>query len=264
METDRILRPSRWNVSSLSPSTRSGGGDGSVFRVVSYNIHSGRDSAGDDAFDQQADMLQSLSPDFLAVQEVDRNWPRSSSIDQSGELARALGMRGFFSPSLLGPWSAGRKVHQYGIAALWRGVAVEVRGMALPGVPGREQRGLAYVEVETGPGGMILANTHLGRSPEERVAQAEYVADWLGAQTLPTILAGDFNMRTDSPEYRQISEAATDITAGLELVTFPDDVPDRQRDYIFITAGLRASSVTTIDRDLSDHRPVVASIEFSI
>ena len=136
-------------------------------------------------------------------------------------------------------------------------------GVALPGVPGREHRGLAYVEIETRQGGLIFGNIHLGRSPAERSAQAEFVAEWLTSRSLPTILAGDFNMIPDSPEYRCLVAVATDVTAGLDLVTFPDDVPDRQRDYVFITAGLRAGSVATIDSDLSDHRPVIVEIEFS-
>ena len=254
---------SRLNVSSLSPSSSAGQDYGSPFRVVSYNLHSGRSAAGDEVFDQQVEFLRTLSPDLLAVQEVDRDWPRSANVDQSRALALALDMRGFFSPNLLGPWMVGRNTYQYGIAVFWRGGAEMLGGAALPGVPGREHRGLAYVEIETRQGGLIFGNIHLGRSPAERSAQAEFVAEWLTSRSLPTILAGDFNMIPGSPEYHRLVAAATDVTAGLDLVTFPDDVPDRQRDYVFITAGLRAGSVATIDSDLSDHRPVIVEIEFS-
>lgn len=263
MATDWNFPRSRLNVSSMSPSSPSGRDYDSPFRVVSYNLHSGRNAAGDEVFDQQVEFLRTLAPDLLAVQEVDRDWPRSANIDQSGALALALDMRGFFSPNLLGPWTPGRKTYQYGIAELWRGGAEMLGGVALPGVPGREPRGFAYVELETRRGGLIFANIHLGRSPAERSAQAEFVAEWLNSRSLPTILVGDFNMIPDSPEYRFLVAAATDVTAGLDLVTFPGDVPDRQRDYVFITAGLRAGSVSTIDSDLSDHRPVVVEIEFS-
>ena len=245
----------------MSPSSPSGRSHGSPLRVVSYNLHSGRNAAGDIVFDQQVEFLRSLSPDLLAVQEVDRYWPRSASVDQSRALAYALDMRGFFSPNLLGPWIAGRVTYQYGIAVFWRGGSEVVAGVALPGVPGREHRGLAYAELDTGRGGLTFANTHLGRSPMERSAQAEFVAEWVASRALPIILAGDFNMNPDSPEYRFLASAATDVTAGLDLVTFPAEVPDRQRDYVFITAGLRVGSVATVGRDLSDHRPVVVDLE---
>ena len=207
------------------------------------------------------DFLRSLGPDLLAVQEADRDWPRSAGVDQSRELARALGMEFFFSPNLLGPWVPGRTTYQYGIAVFWRGGGQVVGGVALPGTPGREHRGLAYVELGTGQVSLTFASTHFGRSPAERVPQAEVVAEWMAARKGPTILAGDFNMRPDSPEYQCLTAVAADVTAGLGLVTFPDDVPDQQRDYVFLTAGLRAVSVATVDSDLSDHRPLVVEIE---
>ena len=237
--------------------------DGARFTVISYNLHSGHNADGDNVFDQQVEFLRSLSPDLLAVQEADRDWPRSDGVDQSRELAQAIGMRSFFSPNVLGPWAAGRSSYQYGLTTFWRGEAERASGIALPGVPGREHRGLACVELETRHGGLIFASTHFGRSPAERSAQAEFVAEWLTSRKRPTILVGDFNMAPDSPEYRCLAAAAVDVTAGLGLVTFPDDVPDRQRDYIFLTAGLRATSVNVIERDLSDHRPVVAEVEIS-
>ena len=75
----------------MSPSpaaTRDGG-----LRVVSFNLHAGRDATGAPAFDRQIDLLRDLSPDLLAIQEADRNWPRSAGVDHCRELAAALDMQ---------------------------------------------------------------------------------------------------------------------------------------------------------------------------
>jgi endonuclease/exonuclease/phosphatase family metal-dependent hydrolase len=229
-------------------------------RVISYNLHAGRDAAGAPAFDRQVDLLRELAPDLLAIQEADRNWPRSGGVDHCRELGAALEMRGFFSPNLQGDWATGRVVHQFGIALLWKGVAEDVVGLGMPAVPGREHRGLARLEMEIGGRPVVFATTHFGRSAPERLAQARLVADWLLAIDRPVILAGDFNMTPGSPEHRVLAAGASDVTAGLGLVTYPGDVPDPQRDYVFTTGGLEVGAVQTAEGDASDHRPVVVEV----
>ena len=229
--------------------------------MLSYNIHSGRNRLGNDTFDQQTNFLCSLSPDLLALQEVDRNWPRSFGANQARDLANALNMQYFFSPNLMGDWSVGSVVHQYGIALLWKGNVEAVAGIALPGVPATEHRGLVYAELATQYGRMVFANTHLSRSPSERILQAAFLAEWVSCCRRPLLLAGDFNMQNDSPEYQTITAGLTDLTADLGLVTFPDHVPDRQRDYLFASETFRATTVAAVDCDLSDHRPVVGELQ---
>ena len=234
----------------------------SAFRVLTYNIHSGRNRLGNNTFERQIESLCFLSPDLLALQEVDRNWPRSSGANQAKDIANALNMKSFFSPNLAGEWAAGSVVHQYGLSLLWKGDVEVVAGMALPGLPGREQRGLVYAELSTQRGTrMVFANTHLSRSSSERSLQAAFLADWVSRCGNPVLLAGDFNMKNDSPEYQCIRGVLTDLTADLGLVTFPDNVPDRQRDYLFASETFRATTVATVDHDLSDHRPVVGELE---
>lgn len=232
-----------------------------AFQVLTYNIHAGRNRLGDNTFERQIDSLCLLSPDLLALQEVDRNWPRSFGVNQAKDIANALNMESFFSPNLAGEWAVGTVVHQYGLSLCWKGNVEIVAGMALPGFPGREHRGLVYAELSTQHGRMVFANTHLSRSSSERMLQAVFLADWVSCCGKPVLLAGDFNMQNDSPEYHCITEVLTDLTAGLGLVTFPDNVPDRQRDYLFASETFRAINVATVDHDLSDHRPVVGELQ---
>lgn len=227
------------------------------FRVVTFNIHAGRDAGGAAVFDRQVDFIRGLSPDLLAVQETDRGWPRSANQDHHRELAAALGMRSFFSPNLQGPWAVGLVPYQYGLALLWRAEREKAVGLGLPGVPGREHRGLAYVELEIGRRPLVFATTHLGRSAAERLAQARFVSEWLASFDCPAVVAGDFNMTPDSLEYQLMASVAVDVTHGLDLVTYPQDVPDRQRDYVFTTGDLDVITAATADLDLSDHRPVI-------
>src|SRR5690606_2840765 len=64
--------------------------------VLTYNIHHGEGMDGKLDLERIANVIRSVNPDLVALQEVDRKTQRSAGVDQAEELARLTGMRHVF------------------------------------------------------------------------------------------------------------------------------------------------------------------------
>lgn len=228
--------------------------------VVSYNLHAGRDGQGRPSLHEQADLLIALKPDLVALQELDRDWPRSGSVDQTAFLAGRLEMRAFYAPNLLGPWQPGQKPYEYGVSVLWRGGPGQANGFALPSVPGREPRGFASVQLKLGETPVVFVSTHFGRDAAERQRQAAFLAGWAAGRDETMLLGGDFNMLPGSSEYQLLLAKLRDLTAEANLLTFPSNHPEIQIDYIFASPNVEVISAQALPAPASDHLPVVVEI----
>ena len=65
-------------------------------KLLTYNIKHGRGMDGEVNLIRIAKVIRSLSPDLVALQEVDLNCTRSGSVDLHAELGAMLGMEGRF------------------------------------------------------------------------------------------------------------------------------------------------------------------------
>ena len=85
-----------------------------TLRVLTYNIHHGE--AMDKKFDYQrlAKVINDLSPDIVALQEVDVGTERAGGVDQAALLGKLCRMHHAFGPAM--PYQGG----QYGEAILSR------------------------------------------------------------------------------------------------------------------------------------------------
>ena len=144
-----------------------------------------------------------------------------------------LGMRAVYAPNLLGTWNSEPRPAQYGVALLWKGRTSPNGGNALPGLPEREPRGFAWVELEHDGKPFVAVSTHLGRHEVGRLWQVESLRDWVSKRRVPVILAGDFNMEPGSSGYKAMTERLNDLTRGANLLTSPSDKPSCQIDYVF-------------------------------
>ena len=81
-----------------------------TLRVLTYNIHHGEGT--DEVFDLErlATVINDLSPDIVALQEVDKKTDRASGADQAAELGKLCNMHHAFGQAM--PYSNG----QYGEA----------------------------------------------------------------------------------------------------------------------------------------------------
>ena len=86
--------------------------DKTSLKILSYNIKHGRGMDGKVDLPRIAKVVRSLSPDLVALQEIDRNCTRSGSIDLTAELGAMLGMEGRFGKFM--DYQGG----EYGLAVL--------------------------------------------------------------------------------------------------------------------------------------------------
>jgi endonuclease/exonuclease/phosphatase family metal-dependent hydrolase len=251
-------------------------------RLATFNILHGRTPAdGVVSLDRLVDAVRRLDPDILALQEVDRDQPRSHLADLTAVAAEAMGAVSHrFLASLTGTpgasWMAatGDDVPgdaSYGIALLSRFPVRSWEIVRLPRIPVRfplwlpeprklivvhdEPRPLLIGHLDTPGGPLAVANTHLSYVPGWRRLQLQRIGAVLAALPGNVALMGDLNMTAPGP---------TRITGFRSLAahpTFPADVPQRQLDHILLRGELGevvASSAPELP--LSDHRALLVEL----
>ena len=231
-------------------------------RVLCYNIHHAAGVDGKLDVPRIARVIQSVKPDLVALQEVDRNTTRTGKVDQTAELARLTRMNHVFGANIA--FQGG----QYGNAILSRFPITEHRNHLLPNVDDGEQRGVlaAIVQVSKGRSLRLLATHFDHRRPDaERLASAIFV-NKLAAKPpgMPAIFAGDLNDVPDSRSLQEIDGVWTRTNARMIMPTIPVGKPARQIDYIFVRPKARWTLVETRVLDeavASDHRAIFAIVE---
>lgn len=242
-------------------------------RVATFNILHGR-SPSDGRVDPSrlAAAVRALDVDVLALQEVDRDQPRSDRLDLTAVARDAMGaVDARFVAAMSGepgtwvgatgheqPGSAG-----YGIALLsrlpvlsWRVVRLPALGFSVPmrfrgtrpTMVRDEPRVAVVAVVDSAYGPMAVAGTHLSFVPGWNAWQLRRLVRALRDHRGPTLLMGDLNMST----------AAARRTTGYRPLaagrTFPVDEPRSQIDHV-LGRGLSCSrDPRTHAFPLSDHR----------
>jgi endonuclease/exonuclease/phosphatase family metal-dependent hydrolase len=237
--------------------------DGTLrLRVLSYNIHhaEGVDRRLD--LPRIAELVKSVEPDLVALQEVDRGTSRTHRIDQPTELARLTKMGVVFGGNIR--FQDG----DYGNAVLSRFPIHRHQNHLLPTMDAGEQRGVLEVEVEMPHerGTLLFLATHLDHRPadRERLASVRVINELVADRTHhPAILAGDLNDVPDSETLREFGEAWTRANEKV-LPTIPVDQPIRQIDFILFQPAERwkVIEVRVLDEAVaSDHRAIFATLE---
>jgi endonuclease/exonuclease/phosphatase family metal-dependent hydrolase len=176
-------------------------------RVATWNIFGGRtwDGARVD-LDLTLATLRRLDADVVALQEVDRDLPRSGGVDQARVLAEALGMSFRFAPALLGTPGHQRGWRPvdpgvddpggpaYGIALLSRLPLGRVEVVRLPRRGGEEPRVAQVAEVAVGGRPLTVTGTHLSFVPRSGVAQLRALLRRLDGRGGRRLLLGDLNL----------------------------------------------------------------------
>ena len=208
-----------------------------------------------------ARVIQSVKPDLVALQEVDRNTTRTGKVDQAAELARLTRMNHVFGANIA--FQGG----QYGNAILSRFPITEHRNHLLPNVDAGEQRGVlaATIHMSKDRSLRLLATHFDHRRPDaERLASAKFVNQLTAKQPeMPSIFAGDLNDVPASRTLQEIGRTWTRTNARI-MPTIPVGQPARQIDYIFVRPKARWTLVETrvlAEAVASDHRAIFAIIE---
>jgi len=228
-------------------------------RLLTYNIKHGAGNDGVVDLERSAALIRSLDPDLVALQEIDNRTERTGGVDQAARLGELTGMAHAFGRFM--DYQGG----QYGMAVLSKLPFTDATNHVLP--EGAEPRSSIALRAQlpNGAGELIFAGIHFYNTEEERMAQARRLLDVLGAESVPVILAGDFNSTPDSPVMGLIGESFLIPDKGDDHFTFRSDRPNREIDFIVFRPAERFEviEVRVIDEPVvSDHRPVLLVVDF--
>ena len=229
--------------------------------MLAYNIKHGRGNDGQVDLQRAAQVIRRLNPDIVALQEIDVDVTRSGKVDEPAELSRLTGLpHHAFGPFF--DYLGG----QYGMAVLSRRPIKKQANHRLP--DGAEPRTSLAVTVagENGQALFGLANVHFYRTEQERLAQANELLARIKDQSLPTIIAGDFNSTPGSAVLDLFAGQWTVPDKGVDRLTFSSDKPNREIDFIMYRPddAFRVLDIDVIEEPVvSDHRPVTLDLQFT-
>ena len=230
-------------------------------RILSYNIHHAEGVDGKLDVPRIAQVILSVDPDLVALQEVDKNTIRTGKVNQDIELSRLTKMNCVFGSNIT--FQGG----QYGNAILSKFPIIKNKNFLLPNVDSGEQRGLLQSQIQiSNKENVLFFSTHLDhrRSDTERLASAKAINQIISLDNKsPAILAGDFNDVPDSPTLNELGKVWLRTNKKI-LRTIPASKPSRQIDYIFVQPKERWKIIESqiLDEDTaSDHRAIFSIIE---
>jgi endonuclease/exonuclease/phosphatase family metal-dependent hydrolase len=230
-------------------------------RVLSYNIHHGEGEDHRIDVERIAEVIRSVSPDIVGLQEFDQGTERSDGVDQAAVIAQLTGMEHVFSENL--EYRGGG----FGNAILSAFPIRSFDNVLLPLFGDGEQRGVVVADLELpgrGAGTMLFLSTHLdSRDPDgERVASAEEInalLDGLGGG--PAVLAGDHNDIPGSAPLRAFARSW--VPAGDRgLPTFPVGEPEKQIDFVLVSPAERwkVVDVRVLDEPAASHHRLIFAV----
>jgi endonuclease/exonuclease/phosphatase family metal-dependent hydrolase len=223
-----------------------------TLRVLTYNIHHGEGT--DEVFDYQrlTKVINGLSPDLVALQEVDVGTERAAGVDQAALLGRLCRMHHAFGQAM--PYQGGH----YGEAVLSRFPIEKVLVHPLPYQFEQEPRAALEVRVApTGLGTISFVGTHLCHQVNEnRVQQTRRLSRLFTKQEGgAVILAGDFNARPRSEPMQVLEDAGWIDTVAPRSVI----------DYVLVRSSdpWKVKEVRILAEPVvSDHAPVLVVLEW--
>lgn len=233
------------------PATEAGGTR--QLRVATWNLHYG--FSEDWRFDPAAiaETLESMDADVVALQEVPAGLPTAYNVDFPLWLGRRVEMEPFFSATVN---------DLLGDAFLTTVPGARMTATPLPAGGGDPKQ---LLTLQTDPAGApvrVLA-VHLGVEEENRPAQLRTALSYAGEGA--AVLLGDLNSEEGSVVVDLLAQAGFhDVfrDTGRPAPTFPATNPSVRIDWIWVR-GLRAEEARVIDAAHSDHRAVLATLQFA-
>lgn len=231
-------------------------------RVMSMNIKEGAKYA-DHKAEPYAELINSSSPDFVCLQEVDFMTFRNGGRDWLNELAALTGMFPFYCKSF--DYQGGG----FGTAILSRYPFYKASKTVFSSKDTREDRASGWVYVQLPDGNSVrVATTHLAL--ESADITTKHIASVNSAifsedSSIPTLLVGDFNATPGSDPIVYAKIKWQEIAPGSGN-TIPADNPNRQLDYMmgFPKKWSADSYIILSHPELSDHCFILADLKISL
>lgn len=231
--------------------------------IVSYNIHHGNPPAKPDVIDLDAiaNVIGIQNPDLVALQEVDVNIKRSGNIDQAAYLAKKLNMYHYFAKAI------DHDGGDYGVAILSKYAIEDPSKFTFSRIEGRkaEDRVLATVTIKLNSSRKIkFSSTHLDhvRNEDLRLIQVAEIIKQAEKETLPFIVAGDFNAKPKSKTIQLLDQSFTRTCYDCGF-TIPVVKPRETIDFITFKKSDKIEVVkhgVIQEHQASDHLPIAAKI----
>lgn len=231
--------------------------------VLTLNIHH-----GESGLSQIADAIRPHKPDVVFLQEVLRPATDPNRLDQASELARLLGDLWVYSATSLGIDG----FYAHGDPAILSRFPLRDprmqqspdggRMFALHATLHADGRPLHFLNVHASATHK-LGLKHFRESNGARWEQFEILMDLIDGLQGDVIIAGDFNTPVSMPHYQTLSAKWRDFGRSGEstAATFPAAAPLVRLDYLFGRGEFEAASYRVLDERVSDHLPVLVSLE---
>ncbi|NGQ94090.1 metal-dependent hydrolase [Brevibacillus sp. SYP-B805] len=217
-----------------------------MLRVVSYNIHGGKDLFWRNRLDEMAETLSALDADIIGLQEVHQNERFGYQADY---LAERLQAHYAYAPSV----KIGRGA--YGNMLLTRLPLIHSSSQLLQSK--KEPRSLLRAAVKWEEKRVNVWVTHCSLDRKSRFSQWRFLADAISPRCHePLILLGDFNSPAVSfaPHLRDCARE----TNRHQLSTL---VPFAKRvDFVFASAAWEVAEYKVVHVRWSDHYPVLVTL----
>jgi endonuclease/exonuclease/phosphatase family metal-dependent hydrolase len=220
-----------------------------TLRVATFNIHSGRNEAGQFNLDKTAAVLKDF--DLVALNEV-RGKAFLQDVDQAQVLGEKLGMQWLFAPTELQWWH-----ESFGNGVLSAVSVMDWTRLPLEGSFGRGKRNVVHLRVKLGGKVVHVLLTHIDRGADHQ-KQLRAVLDEFVKVDEPAVLMGDMNGQASDPGIVAFLKApgVKDAVGTVMGATAPAD----RIDWIFIR-GLDAIHAGVEKNDASDHPMVWAELK---
>lgn len=234
-----------------------------ILRIFTYNILHGATMDQDFNFDEIANVIKSVNPDIVALQEVDYKTNRAKKYDLTKELAVRTGLIPLFGRAMY--YDDG----EYGEGILSKYSFIKTEAVSLPHLPENEPRTALSVlfEMESKDTVMFIA-THLDHLDEDndRYRQAVAINNEFRGIKYPAILAGDLNDIPTSRSILELYKCWNDPMKNTIETTWPVDNPKLKLDYIMFMPAQKWIVLETkiiCDKEASDHCGVLTVLKLN-
>ena len=237
------------------------------FRIITYNIFGARLTNGREL----ARSLKKYNPDFIGLQEVDRNTKRSKFRDVVQEMAQELGYNYYYFQKTM-DFDKG----EFGIAFISKYDVKNIYIHQLPGKSKEKRQVLAAIfNTSKFKKKILIVNTHLDNSLDNKNEELDDLCTAIeGFKGDIKLLCGEFNLLPTTEHYQKIAENWNDTYfEGKDLENKSNlenrNLETQRIDYIMAKkdTNYRTKQSFFINDDsqewtkLSDHLPYMAVLE---
>ncbi|WP_129595982.1 endonuclease/exonuclease/phosphatase family protein [Anaerophilus nitritogenes] len=216
-----------------------------IFKILTYNIHSGKDLFMIPKLSQLMYFLKNEKFHIMALQEINENNKRGYQVST---IYKNFLCDHAFAPNV--------KIGDgyYGVATFSFLEFLKKKHIPLPSK--KEQRGMLHTLLKIGNKKLNILNVHLGLNEKEREKQFSYIEKYIKTLDEPFILLGDFN--TSNPKFNvPMIDAATKFHKEYQSTLMP---LNKRIDYIFLSPSIELIDYNVVPVKFSDHYPVYAEI----